>query len=312
MRLRLAAILCWVASGAMAQSVDTVAAAVQDWLSDQNAQGVIAVQPPDEPISVVDLGMSPDEPVELASLSKAITATCMAQLVEEGALGWRDPVADYVVGFDGISVADLITHQSGIVEDVTQQFMGVWLDDPTHRASEIVDLMRERGAPTGKVGPYAYSNDNYALAAQVIESAASQSYEDACRTRTLDPAGTVANPSDRTGAFLSWGGWASTVADYLRFHGHWYDTDQQDLRGPTASFGGSAVYGLGMLSRPMNEGRNYWHFGALCFPKRLNVGSFVVAFHNGWRVVVAYDACVEWSAMADLDRAVVSAIFVRD
>lgn len=309
---RVAALLCCLAGGAASQTVEEVSAAIDRWLRDQGARGVMAIQPADGAVAVVDLGLPADEPVGLASLSKAITAVCMAQLVREGAVRWSDPVSRHVPGFDRVVVADLITHQGGIVEDATQRYMGVWLDDPHHRSAEIVEQMRKRGAPTGPRGIYAYSNDNYALAAQVIEVVSGQSYAEACHARALDPAGVSASPSERGAAFLSWGGWAMTVDDYLRFHAHWFDTQQEHLSAPAARFGGSAVYGLGMLSRPENGAQTFWHFGALCFPGRLSLGTYVVAFFNDWRVVVAYDACVSRPAMAALDRAVTSAILVQD
>ena len=309
---RIAAFLGVFAGAAGAQTVEDVADAVQGWLTEQDARGVIAIQPPGMSVEVVNLGLPVDQPVGLASLSKAITAVCMSQLVEETRLNWTDPVSDHVAGFDDVLVHELITHTGGITQDATQTYMSVWLDDPQHRATEIVEFMRKREAPTGERGIYAYSNDNYALAAEVIEAASGQTYEDACRARALAPADVEGMPSEHSGAFLSWGGWAMTVEDYLKFHAHWFDTQTKDLSGPAARFGGGAVYGLGMLSRPMQGGRNYWHFGGLCFPNRLNLGSYAVAFFNDWRLVVAYDVCVEWSAMAALDGVIARAIFAPD
>lgn len=309
MILRAAAVLFCMAQGASAQTSDDVAQAVQNWLTDHSAHGVIAIKSPDAVLEVVDLGLPADQAVELASLSKAITAICTATLVDEGVLSWADPVSDYVDGFKDITIADLVTHQSGVVLDATQTYMSAWLGDPQHRAPDVVAEMRKRGAPTGPQGNYAYSNDNYALLALVIEAAAQQSYQDTCQTRALAPAGVTAVPSGQSGAFLAWGGWTMRVGDYLRFHDHWFDTAQADFQGPKAAIGGGAVYGLGMLSRTMQGGSNYWHFGALCFPGGLNAGSFAVAFHNAWRVVVAYDRCVDWPDMVELDAAIVKAIF---
>ncbi|MCK0148969.1 beta-lactamase family protein [Marivita sp. S6314] len=311
MTWRAAALSCCIATGGAAQTAGDVAQAVEGWLTDQNARGVVAIQPPDTDLTVIDLGLPADAPVELASLSKAITATCMAQLVDGTTVSRGDPVSRHVPGFDSITLADLITHQSGITQDATQIYMSAWLDEPTHRAAEIVDKMRDRGAPTGQPGQYAYSNDNYALVARVIEAVSDAPYEQTCRRLVLDPAGVTATPSPVSGAFLSWGGWSMTVADYLTFHAHWFDTQTDTLTGPAGPFGGGAYYGLGMLARPMQGGINHWHFGALCFPKHLNVGSYAVAFFNDWRVVVAYDACVEWPAMAALDNAIATAIFSR-
>lgn len=269
---------------------------------------MVAIRTSDADTVVFDLGIATDAAIELASLSKAITAVCTSELVKTGALAWDDPVAKHVSGFPDMTVADLITHQSGIKQDATQDYMSVWLDDPTHRAAEIVEKMRERGAPTGGDG-LVYSNDNYALAAEVIEAATGAPYEQTCRDLALTPAGVTAHPSPRSGAFLSWGGWSITAKDYLTFHAHWFDTQSETLNGPSGDFGGGAVYGLGMLARPMQGGMNHWHFGALCFADRLNVGSYVVALFNDWRVMVAYDACVDWPSMVALDNAITSAIF---
>lgn len=305
---RAVALLCCFASTGTAQTPDHVAAAVGDWLTEQGARGVVAVRSPDAETNVFDLGIAADADIELASLSKAITAVCTSELVKTGALRWDDSVAKYVPGFADMTVADLITHQSGITQDATQIYMSAWLDDPTHRAAEIVEHMQKRGAPTGGA-VLVYSNDNYALAAVVIEAASEAPYEQTCRDLALTPAGVTAHPSPRSGAFLSWGGWSITAKDYLTFHAHWFDTQSNSLKGPSGDFGGGALYGLGMLARPRNGGMNHWHFGALCFPDRLNVGSYVVAFFNDWRVMVAYDACVDWPAMVALDGAVVGAVF---
>ncbi len=305
---RAAALLCCIASTGAAQTPDDVAAAVSGWLTEHGARGVVAIRPPDADTVVFDLGINVDGVIELASLSKAITAICAAELVKIGSLAWDDPVAKYVPGFADMSVADVITHQSGITQDATQIYMRTWLDDPTHRAADIVAHMQNRGAPTGGDG-LVYSNDNYALAAMVIEAASGSPYEHTCRELALTPAGVMAHPSPRSGAFLSWGGWSITAKDYLSFHAHWFDTQSDTLKGPSGDFGDGAVYGLGMLARPMQGGMNHWHFGALCFPNQLNVGSYVVAFFNDWRVMVAYDACVEWPAMVALDGAIVSAVF---
>ncbi|SHH82392.1 serine hydrolase domain-containing protein [Marivita hallyeonensis] len=312
MYLRAAAILVWIACGATAQTANGVADAVQGWLTERDASGVVAMQSPDGAIQTIDLGLPTARPVELASLSKAITAVCVADLVADRKLRWADPVSLFVPGFDEMTVGDLVTHESGVIEDATQRHMSAWLGDPRHRADAIVTKMRTRKAPQGPQDVHVYSNDNFALLALVIENVTQDTYEAACRARVLDTAGVAAAPSPVSGAFLSWGGWSMTADDYLRFHAHWFDTSDPTRDEPMADLGGGAVYERGMLARSMRGGSNYWHFGALCFPERLNVGSYVVGFFNGWRVVVAYDACVEWEAMVALDAAIVQAIFAAD
>ena len=73
--------------------------------------------------------------------------------------------------------------------------------------------------------------------------------------------------------------------------------------------GGGAFYGMGMTQREFRGSMNYWHFGALCFPGRLNAGSYAVSWMGDWTVVVAYDACADWDAMVRLDQALAGAVF---
>ena len=306
---RAVAVLCFVTSGAMAQSVESVSDAVADWLKANSANGVVAIQPPDAEMAVIALGIPADTQVELASLSKSITAICAHSLIQDGWLNYGAPVSQHVPGFEGATVGDLITHQSGIIEDATQQFMGAWLGDTEHRARDIVSQMRTRKAPIGAHGDYTYSNDNYALLSLVIEDVADAPYTETCIARALDPAGAEAIASPQTVAFLSWGGWAMTVADYLKFHAYWYDTSSAALPEYSADLGGGVHYGLGMYGRPMRGGANHWHFGLLCFEDQLNAGTYAVGFYNDWHVVVAYDACVDWAAMSALDATITDAIF---
>ncbi|MGJ8604161.1 MAG: serine hydrolase [Marivita sp.] len=131
------ATLLLLAGSAAAQTADDITASVQAWMTDQNAKGVLVVQAPDDSVSVTEMGLSADTPVEFASLAKAITATCALELVTQGRLTWTDAVSGYVPGFDGITVGDLVTHQSGVVQDATQGLMRGWLDDACGRPHAV-------------------------------------------------------------------------------------------------------------------------------------------------------------------------------
>jgi hypothetical protein len=104
-----------------------------------------------------------------------------------------------------------------------------------------------------------------------------------------------------------------SVQDYARLM-HWAYGPQgmigkapQDW--PQAQMGGGAFYGVGMTQRRFRGAMNYWHFGGLCFPKRLNIGSYAVRWMADWSVVVAYDRCVDWDAMTRLDNVLARAVF---
>ncbi|WP_299687560.1 serine hydrolase [uncultured Tateyamaria sp.] len=252
---------------------------------------------------------------ELASVSKSITAVCALMLVEEGALDWSDTVADRLGRGPDVTLAQLVTHSSGLVRDGTQAAMRLWLDRPTgvagHNGAAVLDIVTGRGDPSGTPGKYAYNNENYALAALMIEAASGQPFEAACWPRLGLSEGV--GVSDRAAAFGPWGGIESDAAGYLDFlHRHFEPGSrlwEDPFAYPHVEIGGGAYYGLGMVFRPFGDGYNFWHFGALCFPGRLNVGSFAVIWEGRVSVLALYDACVDWDTMFALDAALAEVVF---
>lgn len=78
---------------------------------------------------------------------------------------------------------------------------------------------------------------------------------------------------------------------------------------PHIEMGGGACYGLGTVFRAYGYG--FWHFGALCFPGRLNTGSYAVLWEGRVSAAAFYDACLDRDAMAGLDRALFGAAYGR-
>src|SRR6185369_6253680 len=58
----------------------------------------------------------------ISSVTKVFTATCLAQLVEEGRLSWNDPVVKHLPEFKlhdpyltkDVRLADLLSHRTGL------------------------------------------------------------------------------------------------------------------------------------------------------------------------------------------------------
>jgi CubicO group peptidase (beta-lactamase class C family) len=211
-----------------------------------------------------------------------------------------------------ISVNQLLTHSSGLTTDSTQVSMRSQLDNPDRKTD--LKAIFERGAE-GPAGGFVYNNENYAILGAMIEAETSQSYQKTCSKRALAPAGVRAKLSKRAGAFDAFGGWAMSSADYAKFfHFHFgpsTDAAKSALNLPKIKAGNAVYYGPGVTFRQWGEGANFWHFGVLCFPRRLNVGSFAVQFDIGWTLVATYDGCVDWPAMGQLDRVMADAIFER-
>ena len=313
----LAIVLCLLPGATAAQSVqDGLETAFRVWMNDNGAtRGAIAIWRGGVSQREVGIGMDADAPVELASLSKAVTALCAAHLIENRV--WTQETTSRDVlrrGPAGLSVAQLLTHSTGLGPDATQRDMAGWLDTAEDRAETAARNALDRESQSGTAGRHAYNNENYAILGAMIAAEAREPYADYCLKVVLTPAGvTTAAPSPRTGAMAAWGGWQMSVGDYARLM-HWAygpggRIGRAPGRWPSAEIGGGASYGMGMYQRDFLGDMNYWHFGALCFPGRLETGSYAVSWIGDWSVVVAYDACVDGEAMVALDRALVGAVF---
>ena len=310
-------LLALLPSVAAAQAtVDRLEGAFRVWLDEVDAPwGAIAIARAGQPQRNVGIGIEADFPVELASLSKAVTAMCVAHLIETGVWTKETRARDVLrKGPEGMTVAALLTHSTGLAPDGTQASMPGWLDKPEDRALEAAEAAFLRFRQDGTPGQYRYNNENYAILGAMISAQMGQSHVDYCPRVTLVPAGvTTAQPSHRTGGMASWGGWQMSVGDYAKFM-HWAYGPSGKIgrapeRWPSAAMGGGAFYGMGMTQREFRGSMNYWHFGALCFPGRLNAGSYAVSWMGDWTVVVAYDACADWDAMVRLDQALAGAVF---
>ncbi|GAA6189183.1 serine hydrolase domain-containing protein [Litorivita sp. NS0012-18] len=293
-----------------------VAAAFTDWLA-QNSHpgGTLALRRDGKQVTIVAQGSRGQTPAELASLSKSITALCLAELVREGRVEMTAPVSAYLQGGGEMRLGDLAAHAAGITADRTQRKMPEWLDDTRPRWANVTDHALDRGA-NGAREKFHYSNENYAILGRVIEAASGKPYEETCRARVLAPAGVTGRASPRTGAFLPWGGWMMTAGDFAALIDHGYGAGGPLARiadWPRVKIDGPVHYGMGMMQRDMpaarGGGTNLWHFGALCFPDRLMTGSYAVRFANGWTVAAVYGTCPSMEQMLALDAAIVAAIF---
>lgn len=320
MRL-LVLLLCLLALPAAAEGTkpERFRAAFADWLKDRGAtRGVLAIRRDGVPVSVWSTGTDRDAALPLASLSKAITAVCVSELVRSGALTY-DTEARAVLGLPAAApatVAALLNHATGLEHDRTQGAMSWWRDDPTPRWPELTEAALDPARMTAGAAEYYYSNENYAVLGSVIESVTGQDYVTACRDRVLTPAGVRATADPSFAAYLPWGGWRMTMADYAGFLDHYYGNDGvlggRLRRLPRVRIEGPVHYGLGMVQRDMSPGVNVWHFGSLCFEDGPNFGTYAVHWRIGWTVTAWYDACLEGAGMIALDQAMVRVAYAPE
>jgi D-alanyl-D-alanine carboxypeptidase len=148
-----------------------------------------------------------DDPVTLASrfhlgsLTKSMTATAAARLVERGVIRWdmtvgeTDPelAARLPEPARGITLAQLLSHRAGLPDDRSPGpvHMRLWmLDGPIRdQRREATLLILSNKVNTAPGEAMTYSNAGYIVAGWMLETAAGASWEDVLRREVFDPIG---------------------------------------------------------------------------------------------------------------------------
>jgi CubicO group peptidase (beta-lactamase class C family) len=152
----------------------------------------------------------------IGSTTKAFTSAALAQLVDQGKIGWDDKVIDRLPGFQmydpwvtrEITIRDLLVHRSGLGLGA-----GDLLFVPTSnrtRAETVASLRYIKPATSFRSG-YAYDNILYMVAGQVIEAVTGQKWEDYVDDHVLKTAG-MRNSTTRSSRRLA-------TVDRARPHG---------------------------------------------------------------------------------------------
>lgn len=129
----------------------------------------------------------------IASNTKAFTSTAIAQLVDEGVVGWDDPVQKYLPYFalsdpwvsGHTTVRDLLCHRVGL-----GTFSGdiLWYRS-TLSAEDIIRRVKHLPKAFEFRSGYGYSNVMYLAAGEVLEVASGQSWHDYIRDHFFKPLG---------------------------------------------------------------------------------------------------------------------------
>jgi len=130
---------------------------------------------------------TPDTKFRIESITKQFTAAAILLLVEDGKLALSDPIAKYYSdipqSWRGITIAELLTHGSGIVD------CGCSPRQDSHSYEDFI-LDAEAEALAFKPGTdYLYSNAGYALLTAAVERASGESYTRFMRRRIFAPLG---------------------------------------------------------------------------------------------------------------------------
>lgn len=149
--------------------------------------------------------VTPDTLFPLASCSKAFTTTLLAMLVDDGVIGWDDPVRKHVPDFklpdpnaDALlTVRDLLCHRSGVGGHDLLWYRARWGLDETIRRAQLLPLEYPFR------GGFQYSSIPFLVAGKAVEKRGGAKWEKLVKERICEPLGmsgvtltTAAIPAD--------------------------------------------------------------------------------------------------------------------
>jgi len=203
-RARLAAALvlvtaCIVDTGAQPSSFDAIAPLVDAAIARGELPGAVvlvgrgdsvvyhrafgrrAIEPAPE-------AMTEDTIFDLASLTKVVaTTTSVMQLVEQGKIRLRDPVAQFIPEFaahgkDRVTILHLLTHTSGLAPDLPLEVEFHGADEAVRRASGLT--------PSAAPGErFVYSDINFFLLGDIVRRVSGERLDRYAKTHIFDPLG---------------------------------------------------------------------------------------------------------------------------
>ncbi|MUV15218.1 serine hydrolase domain-containing protein [Noviluteimonas gilva] len=132
---------------------------------------------------------------KIASNSKAMTASVLARLVDQGKLRWDDPVTKHLPQFamfdpwvtKNMQVRDLLVHNSGLPEGGGDLML--WPEPNTFTRGDIIAGLKYIKPAYSFRSGYAYDNLLYVVAGEVAAAAGGAPYETLVQREVFDPLG---------------------------------------------------------------------------------------------------------------------------
>ena len=130
--------------------------------------------------------------IRVGSVTKTFTAVIILQLVEEGKLSLDDPLSEWFPDFpnaEGITVRDMLTHRSGIFNNLESPVVlgSLFFPRKVWQPQEMVDIAaREKLHAQDE---YYYSNTNYILLGLIAEQITGQDAATLYRKKIFEPLG---------------------------------------------------------------------------------------------------------------------------
>ncbi|WP_229792344.1 serine hydrolase domain-containing protein [Cognatilysobacter bugurensis] len=134
----------------------------------------------------------------LGSITKPITATMIATLVEEGRLTWQstpasvfpDLAAEMNPALAKVTLEQLLSHRAGLAsftDDAEFEMLPAFTGSAEQKRRAYVKWLLSRKPEKQPGAEYVYSNAGYAVAAVMAEQVSGQSWEHLIRSRIFQP-----------------------------------------------------------------------------------------------------------------------------
>lgn len=213
-----------------APDADGMVAAFAEWVKKYKVEDAsFAVRHGGKIIGTYGYGArTPETPVNVASLSKAITGACIAKLVGQNRIKFDDTLGDVLkTAFatygdpvdpraKSITVAQLLMHMSGLRYDwaLTRK----WPVEAHEIALDRQAMAALEHPLFAKPGTrFWYNNTNFAILGAIIESTTGKAYASFCSNAILEPSGVDAGLDPEAPAMSSWAGWFISAVEYVKF-----------------------------------------------------------------------------------------------
>ncbi|MDR3712808.1 MAG: serine hydrolase [Puia sp.] len=129
----------------------------------------------------------------IGSITKQFTAVAVLQLMEKGLLQPDDDITkfipDYPVHGTHISVANLLSHTSGIKNCTEIEGLSPDIRRRKNSVTDLIGLFKDQPMEFAPGTAYQYSNSNYVLLGYIIEKLSGESYEQYIRKHIFVPLG---------------------------------------------------------------------------------------------------------------------------
>lgn len=144
--------------------------------------------------------VSNDDKFHIGSITKSMTATLAAMLVEQNRISWDSTIGDLFpelkqelnAQYSSVTLEQLLSHRGGAPGNApTDLWRKAWHAEgtPAQQRMEFVRGLLSRAPETPPGTKHVYSNQGYAIAGVMLEKASGQTWEQMMQSMLFDPLG---------------------------------------------------------------------------------------------------------------------------